>query len=73
MAANQSEEDAAQMWRRTDVTPADRVFPGDPHRPHSSWILGEVVHEDMNSFLGKCLLISVSSILHYIGWIHTAK
>ena len=34
MAANQSEEDAAQMRRRTGVTRVDSVFRDDRHRPH---------------------------------------
>ena len=34
MVANQSEEGAAYMWRRTSVTRVDRVFRGDRHRPH---------------------------------------
>ena len=34
MAANQPEEDAAQMRRRTGVTRVDRVFRDDRHRPH---------------------------------------
>ena len=36
MAANQPEEDAAQMRRRTGVTRVDRVFRDDRHRPHPS-------------------------------------
>ena len=34
MAANQPEEDAAQMRRRTGVTRVDSVFRDDRYRPH---------------------------------------
>ena len=36
MAANQSEEDAAQTRRRTGVTRVDSMFRDNRHRPHLS-------------------------------------
>ena len=62
MVDNQSEEDVAQMRRRTGVTQVDSVFLDDQYRPHP----GGGGSQGYDIILQKCLLMTLFNIFTII-------